>query len=138
MTEEQASYLPEEDVKNQKASKQTAPKKSDGSKKRRVKVFRQDENPNAPITVLVNTPQNKREFHPGETVELSEQHIEALKLAREQSSYQIPPGSGIYEAASPKQEAQRQFPKFKIEEDFTTGTLWAIRDMPRYIVEHVD
>lgn len=128
----------QEQQSTHKGSKANMPLKKDGSRMRRVKVHRTDENRHAPITVYVNEPKNKREFFPGQAVELSEQLIEALKLAREESMIEIPENSGIYEAENPRLEAQAQNPGWDVETDFSTGTLYLKRSSPRYVIEYLD
>ena len=118
-------------------SKQNEPLKRDGSKLRRVKVWRMDENKHQPITVFVNSADNKKEFHPGQEVELSEQLIEALNDARLESMHEIPPNSGIYEADNPRHEAQAQNPGYSVQVDYATGTIYLVRSEPKYLVEYI-
>lgn len=120
------------------SSKQSQPLKRDGSRTHRVKVFRTDENKHAPISVCVNDPKNRKEFYPGQEVHLREDLIDALKMARLESSLEIPPGSAVYEAQDPKMEAQRMNPGYGVQADLTTGTLYLVKSEPKYLVEILD
>jgi len=122
----------------EEGSKVYEPKKDDKSKEHRVKVYRMDENKEAPISVFVNDEMNRREFYPGQEVTLNEQLIDALKLARIESSFEVPPDSGIYEAQNPKMEAQSNNPGYKVEHDLQTGTLHLVKSEPKYVVEQIN
>lgn len=106
-----------------------------GKKTKKCRVYRLGDNKHAPITVTVNDIRNKREFMPGQEVELTQQHIEALRNARIDSEIPVPDESGVYQASNPLHEAQRQNPSHKAEVDIKTGSIVLRRSEPLYSVE---
>jgi len=122
----------------QASSKASQPVKKDGSRTRRVKVHRMDGNKHLPITVTVNTRRNRREFWPGQEVELTEQQIGALKDAIVSHNIPISEGSGVYESNNPKAEAMRQNPGWDATVDIASATVFLHKDEPVYVVEYLD
>ena len=93
------------------------------------------DNANVPISVTVNDRKNKREFPPGQIVELSQSHINVLRDAVEETRLVIPMDSGIYQAAEPLALARNQYPDMMPTHDPMTGEIVCTRRMANYIVE---
>jgi len=109
------------------------------TRKHKVRVFRfncEKENQNDPIVVdVVGVSGQRKVFLPGQTVELSEAQIEILKNAKEDSSFEIEPTSGIYKARDPMREAVNWNPGFTPVQDPITGLITLTDSKPNYVIE---
>lgn len=93
------------------------------------------DNANVPISVIVNDRKNKREFQPGQIVQLSQGHINVLRDAVEETRLVLPDDSGIYKAENPLALARSQYPDMDAQFDPSTGGITCTRRQPNYIVE---
>ncbi len=119
-----------------------ATKKPNASKEKLIKcrVHRTNcdpENKDMPISVTVNTANNKRVFWPGQEVELTASQIGVLKDSVQETSLPIPPESGIYDSQNPMALAKAYFPTMTPITDPVTGTINMVSRTPNYIVESI-
>jgi len=99
------------------------------------------ENANLPIIVNPIGPTSlggKKEFMPGQPVELTIAQINVLKNAVEETEFELPDSSGIYEERDPIAAARSQFPEFQFRRNKVNGSIIAFRRSPNYIVESVE
>lgn len=116
-------------------------KKEIGKKKLiKCRVYRANcdpDNKDQPISVTINTASSKRNFWPGEIVELSKSHIGVLKDSVEETKLQIPPESGVYASSDPIAVARNFYPTMTAVVNPTDNMITMISRVPNYIVEMV-
>jgi len=108
--------------------------------KRWVKVHRMgvDENNRfLPIVVLVNDIRSKREFTPGDPVELDDVQIQSLRDAAYNCAIQIPDDSAIYDSRNPLAAAEKMYEGMKAYHDPVTMKIWVKKNEQRYLIEEL-
>jgi len=96
------------------------------------------DNRDLPISITVNSINNKRMFWPGEEVELNESQIGVLKDSVEEVELEIPDESGIYESQNPVALVKSYYPSMRARRDPVTGRIVMTQRTPNYILELVE
>ena len=110
----------------------------------KVRVHRSNVDPdNKDLPIKVNDlgmppKEGKRMFAPGQIVELTRSQISILRDSVEETTIELPDGSGIYNAANPLKLAEDHFPGYTAQQSPTTGQILLTRRTPNYIIEPVD
>jgi len=95
------------------------------------------DNKDNPISITVNTANNKKVFWPGQEVELTDSQIGVLKNSVEEVKLTIPPESGVYESQNPIALARSYYPTMTPSVDQASGMIDMISRTPNYIIEAV-
>jgi hypothetical protein len=106
----------------------------------KCKVHRLNCDPtNAMIPITVNAigrpGGGRKEFRPGDVVNLSQAQVNNLEDAVDEPEVLIPEGSGVYEKGDPVQAAQAQYPGYRIVKDPATGFITATKRVPHFSIE---
>ena len=119
---------------------ETEPKKERKPRMFKVKVHRQNvqpENQDLPITVnpVGAGLGGKRDFMPGQVVELTSTHLEILRNSVVENEIEIPDSSAIYESENPKKMAELNYPGMEAKMDPTTQRITMVKSTPNYVIE---
>lgn len=90
------------------------------------------------ISVCVNKASNRIRFHPGEEVKLTPAQLNVLRDSVDETTFQVPAYSGIYQSQHPLVAAQASYPNMKPEMDRATGIITVRQRTPNYIIEQLD
>lgn len=110
-------------------------------KKVRVHRLNVDES-NKELIITVNdlgdTRHGKKEFIPGQEVELTQAQINILRAAVERQEITLDTYSGVHTESNPLMAAEKQFPGFKAHYDRHTGSVIVVKETPNYSIETVE
>jgi len=140
VTEESAFSAPSSNsgpVEFSEPSKATSPLKRDWSKKKKVKVWRMDENKNEPIRLCVNDRSNRKVFWPGQEVILTEGEIQALRDSVQPKRIEVPEDSEIYQQPDPRLAAMQRNPGWDAEYDLLQGVVYLTSSNPLYVIQEI-
>ncbi len=108
--------------------------------KKKYRIYRSNvdpDNKDIPISINANTTAGKKQFSPGEEVELSDTQISILRDAVDETMIQIPLESGIYTSNNPAALAKNLYPSMVPYTDPATGGITMVNRSPNYIIEPV-
>ncbi len=115
-------------------------KKAVAAARKTYRVYRSNvdpDNKDIPISINANTPAGKKQFAPGQEVELTATQISILKNAVEETMIQIPLESGIYTSNDPQSLAKNLYPSMTPQVNLATGEITMIDRSPNFIIESV-
>jgi len=95
------------------------------------------DNRDLPISITVNSINNKKMFWPGEEVDLNASQIGVLKDSVEEIELEIPDESGIYESKNPVALAKSYYPNMRATRSSVTGRIVMTQRIPNYYFEQV-
>lgn len=130
------------DTSNQETS--TAPEEPEPVKttwKCRVLRANVDEaNKSLVISVTANSISGRKQFHPGQEVDLTEAQINILIDSVEDTQIAIPPTSAIYESPPDRQLqlASNFFPDMQPVRNNATGMITMVKHAPNYIIQPLE